>query len=81
MVTKGQERAPSRAGVADRRLRYPLLWLLFASVMVAGAAMLMSRDRAVQAWGLGLLAAPIVGFGLVGLAYYVVERIRARPPS
>jgi hypothetical protein len=66
--------------VADRRLRYPLLWLLFGAVMVTGAGLLLARDPALRTWGLVLLASPVLGFSLIGLAYYLVERVRARPP-
>jgi Na+/proline symporter len=64
--------------VADRRLRYPLLWLLFLGCMVAGAALLLSADGAVQAAGLALLLLPLFLLGLLTGAYYVLERWRAR---
>jgi hypothetical protein len=63
--------------VAERRIRYPLLWLAFSALMVTGAAMLLSRSPAVQAWGLAVLVAPIVVFSAVALAYFVLERFRA----
>jgi hypothetical protein len=64
--------------VADRRLRYPLLWLLFLACMVTGAGLLLSPDGTRQAAGLFLLVAPLVGLGLLTGIYYALERWRAR---
>jgi hypothetical protein len=64
--------------VADRRLRYPLLWLLFLACMVAGAAMLLSANGTVQAAGIALLLLPLLALGLLTGAYYALERWRAR---
>jgi hypothetical protein len=62
----------------DRRIRYPILWLVFAAVMVGGAALVTNPDGRLQALGVGLIALPFVLFGLVTLAYYALERWRAR---
>lgn len=64
--------------MADRRLRYPLLWLLFLGCMVAGAALLLSANGTVQATGIVLLLLPLLLLGLLTSAYYVLERWRAR---
>lgn len=64
--------------MADRRLRYPLLWLLFLSCMVAGAALLMGASGAAQAAGIALLLLPLLALGSLTGAYYALERWRAR---
>jgi hypothetical protein len=64
--------------VADWRLRYPLLWLLFLACMAAGAALLLSPSATVQWLGVGLLLAPLVLLSLLTAAYYALERWRAR---
>lgn len=63
--------------MAERRLRYPLLWLGFTAVMVTGAALLSSPDGALQAWGVAVLAFPLVALGAVTVAYYLLERFRS----
>jgi membrane-bound ClpP family serine protease len=62
--------------MAERRLRYPLLWLGFVALMVAGAAFLSSGDGTMQAVGIGLIVLPLAVFGVVTLAYYLLERFR-----
>jgi hypothetical protein len=64
--------------VADRRLRYPLLWLLFLACMVVGAALLLSPDGARQSAGIFLLLAPLAALSLLTGIYYALERWRAR---
>ena len=63
--------------MADRRLRYPLLWAAFIAILIVGAALVSSKDGWVQALGLAMLAVPLIGFGVIALAYYLVERFRA----
>ncbi|MEA3191196.1 MAG: hypothetical protein QOD77_1778 [Thermoplasmata archaeon] len=63
--------------MAERRLRYPLLWLAFSAVMLTGAALLSSHDGALQAWGIAVLAFPLVALGTVTAAYYLLERFRS----
>jgi hypothetical protein len=75
---KGSNPLRRGAAVADRRLRYPLLWLLFLACMVAGAALLLSGDGTAQAFGIGLLLLPLILLGLLTGAYYALERWRAR---
>lgn len=58
-------------------MRYPLLWLAFAIVMVAGATLLSSRDGLWQGVGIAVLVLPLVVLGAVTLAYYLVERFRS----
>jgi hypothetical protein len=64
--------------VADRRLRYPLLWLLFLACMVAGAGLLLSADGTLQVLGIVMLLVPLVALGLLTGIYYALERWRAR---
>ncbi len=65
--------------MADRRLRYPLLWLGFVVSMFIGAGLVLSDDGWKQALGLVLLLAPLVVLLILSLAYYFVERYRAMP--
>lgn len=64
--------------MADRRLRYPLLWALFLACMVAGAALLLSASGTVQWVGIALLVLPLLSLGLLTGAYYLLERWKAR---
>ena len=63
--------------MAERRLRYPLLWLGFVAVMLTGAALLSSPDGTLQGWGVAVLVLPLVALGAVTLAYYLLERFRS----
>ena len=62
----------------ERRVRYPLLWLVFVASMVAGAG-LVSTGGAWRWLGLALLLGPLILLGVLTLAYYVVERRRSAP--
>lgn len=64
--------------MAQRRIKYPLLWLAFVATMVTGAALIGSRDATRQAIGLALLVGPVALFALAGAVYYLLERFRAR---
>lgn len=61
----------------ERRVRYPLLWLAFITVMIVGAALVSSPDGGRQTLGLGLLIGPVVALAAVTIAYYLIERLRA----
>ena len=62
----------------ERRVRYPLLWLLFIVAMIAGAA-LVSTSGWTMWLGLALLLGPLLALGVLTIAYYAVER-RVRGP-
>lgn len=66
--------------MADRRLRYPLLWAAFVACMLLGAGLLLSPSVAVEWVGLGLLLLPLLLLGVLTGAYYALERWRARQP-
>ncbi|MES2155357.1 MAG: hypothetical protein V4510_09505 [bacterium] len=61
----------------ERRLRYPLLWLGFIVLMIAGATLVSSPSGGLQALGLALILGPVLLLAAVTLAYYLVERFRA----
>jgi len=61
----------------ERRIRYPLLWLLFIAIMVVGAALTSSPVGWRQALGLAMLLGPVAVLAAVTLAYYLVERFKA----
>ncbi len=61
----------------ERRLRYPLLWLAFIAVMIAGAVLVSSPNAWQQGLGLALIIGPVVALAAATLAYYLVERFRA----
>lgn len=67
--------------MADRRLRYPLLWLAFVIVMICGAALISSDNAVVRGLGLAIFVVPLLVFGLLGLVYYLIERYRANRES
>ena len=64
--------------MADRRLRYPLLWGAFVLCMVVGAGLLLSQDTVVQWIGLAMLLLPLLLLGVLTGVYYALERWRAR---
>ena len=70
----GPEQVPA---TKERRLRYPLLWLLFLGCLVAGAALLMRPEGSYQWLGIALLCAPLIAMGVLSLGYYLLERARA----
>ena len=69
----------ARSAVADRTIRYPLLWLVFVLVMVVGAGMV-SAGGSLFWLGLLMLACPLVALGLLAGVYYVRQRRRPRTP-
>ncbi len=72
--TPGATDEPSRK---ETRLRYPLIWIAFLTIICTGAGMLLSKDADTQTWGVVLIASPIAIFGILGGAYYLLERFRS----
>ncbi|MEK6985185.1 MAG: hypothetical protein AABX89_02220 [Candidatus Thermoplasmatota archaeon] len=66
--------------MAERRIRYLLVWPLFIAVMIAGAA-LVSMGGTALIVGLVILGAPLVALASLSILYYVRERIRRRPKA
>ncbi|HLF16582.1 MAG TPA: hypothetical protein VI796_04025 [Candidatus Thermoplasmatota archaeon] len=60
--------------MAERRIRYGWLWLLFLASLFGGAALLMNDDGRLRWLGIALLVSPLAGFLLLTLAYYRAER-------
>ena len=58
----------------ERRLRYPVLWVLFLMSTVGGAAMLFGADPDDDMLGIVLLALPLLVFGTVLALYYWKSR-------
>jgi drug/metabolite transporter (DMT)-like permease len=67
--------------MAERRIRYGWLWLVFVAALLAGAVLVSGADSSRRWFGLGLIVTPALVLGLLTLAYYFVERRRAKPPS
>lgn len=61
-----------------RNFPYPAAWVLFLASLLAAAGLLLSPDPAKQVWGLGLLAAPLVAFGLLMALFYWRSRRMAQ---
>lgn len=80
-LRNGFKRAGPAPCVADRRIRYGWLWLLFAAALLAGTAFVSSADSSRRWFGLLLILTPAALLGLLTLAYYAIERRRARPPT
>ncbi len=68
-----------RAGpfVADVRIRYGWLWLLFIAVMIVAAGLITSKDPTIVRVGLGLLVGPLVLTGLALAIFYALGWWRA----
>jgi drug/metabolite transporter (DMT)-like permease len=67
--------------VADRRIRYGWLWAVFVAVLLAGAVLISSAESSRRWFGLLLILTPAALLGLLTLAYYAIERRKARPPT
>jgi O-antigen/teichoic acid export membrane protein len=60
--------------VAERRIRYPLLWLAFMACMFLGAGLVLSPKPGRLGIGLALIAAPLLALGVLSLVYYMRQR-------
>ncbi len=65
--------------MAETRLRYPLLWIGFVIVMIAGATMVSAGGTWVWV-GLVLFTAPMLAIGALAFAYYLRQRKRPEQP-
>lgn len=64
--------------MAERRIRYLLVWPAFIAVMLVGAA-LVSMGGTALVVGLFILGAPVVALAALSIIYYVRERVRRQP--
>lgn len=77
------ERKPAKEGEpaseGDRRLPYGVLWALFITSLLVGAGLTWDPDPDKRAWGLFLMVAPLVVFGLLmALFYWRSRRVAAQ---
>lgn len=64
----GQDRDDQTA--KERSLPYGIIWALFLISMFVGAGLVWNPDPVRRAWGLTLMVAPLVLFGLLMAAFY-----------
>lgn len=60
--------------MAELRLRYSIIWLVFLGVTFTGAALLFSPEESDDLLGVGLVLAPLLLFGALLSAYYWKSR-------
>ncbi len=63
--------------MADVRIRYGWLWLLFIAVMIVAAGLITSKDQTTMFVGLGLLVGPLALTGLALAVFYALTWWRA----
>lgn len=61
-------RSPRR--VAERRIRYPILWVAFIVLVLIAAGLSSSPDPTRQTIGLAMLLTPLAAFSILLALYY-----------
>lgn len=63
--------------MADVRIRYSWVWIVFIAVTLTGAGLMTSQDLVRVRIGIALLVAPWVLLSLLLAVYYINSRTRA----